>query len=214
MTMFSDSKAFSGIATDDTDAARAFYADTLGLEVSEEHGMLTLHLAGGTNVLVYPKPEHTPADYTVLNFPVDDVEAAVDALTERGVAFEHYEGAPQDEKGIMRGHGPDIAWFRDPAGNILSVLEARLMPTVRLREPLKRLAGNRAEHELAGATVGDALVALEREHPPLDGWILDERGVDAAPHQRVRQRRAGGAGDGGRGRGPHRRAPGDLRRAR
>jgi catechol 2,3-dioxygenase-like lactoylglutathione lyase family enzyme len=123
MTMFSDSKAFSGTATDDTDAARAFYADTLGLEVSEDHGMLTLHLAGGTDVLVYPKPEHTPADYTVLNFPVDDVEAAVDALTERGVAFERYEGAPQDEKGIMRGHGPDIAWFRDPAGNILSVLK-------------------------------------------------------------------------------------------
>jgi|SRR5829696_50290 len=122
MTMFSDSKAFSGIATDDIEAARAFYADTLGLEVSEDHGMLTLHLAGGTNVLVYPKPEHTPADYTVLNFPVDDVEAAVDALTERGVAFEHYDGAPQDDKGIMRGHGPDIAWFRDPAGNILSVL--------------------------------------------------------------------------------------------
>ena len=122
MTMFSESKAFSGIATDDTDASRAFYADTLGLEVSEDHGMLTLHLAGGTGVLVYPKPDHTPAEYTVLNFPVDDVEAAVDALTERGVAFEHYEGAPQDEKGIMRDHGPDIAWFRDPAGNVLSVI--------------------------------------------------------------------------------------------
>ena len=122
MTMFSDSKAFSGFAAPDIEAERAFYADTLGLEVTEEHGILTLHLAGDTNVLVYPKPEHTPAEFTVLNFPVDDVEAAVDALTERGVEFERYEGAPQDEKGIMRGNGPDIAWFRDPAGNILSVL--------------------------------------------------------------------------------------------
>ena len=122
MTNLSDSKAFSGFATDDTDKTRAFYADTLGVEVTEEYGILTLHLAGGTNVIVYPKPEHTPADFTVLNFPVDDVEAAVDALTERGVEFERYEGAPQDEKGIMRGNGPDIAWFRDPAGNILSVL--------------------------------------------------------------------------------------------
>ena len=122
MTMFSDSNAFSGFAASDIEQAREFYAGTLGIEVTEENGMLTLHLAGGTNVLFYPKPDHVPAEFTVLNFPVDDVEAAVDALTERGVAFELYEGAPQDEKGIMRGHGPDIAWFRDPAGNILSVL--------------------------------------------------------------------------------------------
>ena len=122
MTMFKDSKAFSGFASDDIAAARAFYAATLGLEVTEEHGILTLQLAGGGTVIVYPKPEHTPAEFTVLNFPVDDVEAAVDTLTARGVAFEHYEGAPQDEKGIMRGNGPDIAWFRDPAGNILSVI--------------------------------------------------------------------------------------------
>jgi catechol 2,3-dioxygenase-like lactoylglutathione lyase family enzyme len=122
MTMFEDSQAFSGFAAPDIEAERAFYADTLGLEVTEEHGILTLHLAGGGTVIVYPKPDHTPADFTVLNFPVEDVEAAVDALTERGVAFERYEGAPQDEKGIMRGHGPDIAWFRDPAGNILSVI--------------------------------------------------------------------------------------------
>jgi len=122
MTMFSDSNAFSGFAASDIEQAREFYAGTLGIEVTEENGMLTLHLAGGTNVLVYPKPDHTPAEFTVLNFPVDDVEVAVDALTERGVAFELYEGAPQDEKGIMRGNGPDIAWFRDPAGNILSVL--------------------------------------------------------------------------------------------
>ncbi len=122
MTMFKDSKAFSGMAAGDIDAARAFYADTLGLEVTEEHGILTLHLATGGQVIVYPKPDHTPADFTVLNFPVDDIEAAVDGLTERGVAFEHYEGFGQDEKGIMRGNGPDIAWFRDPAGNVLSVI--------------------------------------------------------------------------------------------
>src|SRR5215204_955736 len=122
MSMLKHSQAFSGFAANDIEAERAFFADTLGLEVTEEHGILTLHLAGGGTVIVYPKPDHTPADFTVLNFPVDDVEAAVDALRERGVAFERYEGAPQDEKGIMRGHGPDIAWFRDPAGNILSVL--------------------------------------------------------------------------------------------
>jgi catechol 2,3-dioxygenase-like lactoylglutathione lyase family enzyme len=122
MTMFKDSRAFSGFAAQDIEAERAFYADTLGLDVTEEHGILTLHLAGGGHVIVYPKPDHTPADFTVLNFPVDDVEAAVDALVARGVAFEHYEGAPQDEKGIMRGNGPDIAWFRDPAGNVLSVI--------------------------------------------------------------------------------------------
>jgi catechol 2,3-dioxygenase-like lactoylglutathione lyase family enzyme len=122
MTMFKDSKAFSGFAANDIDAARTFYADTLGLEVTEEHGILTLHLATGGLVIIYPKPDHTPADFTVLNFPVDDVETAVDALTERGVAFEHYEGFGQDEKGIMRGNGPDIAWFRDPAGNVLSVI--------------------------------------------------------------------------------------------
>ena len=120
--MLSDSKAFSGFAASDIAQARAFYVDTLGLEVTEEHGLLSLHLAGGTTVLVYPKPDHTPAEFTVLNFPVDDVEAAVDALTERGVRFERYEGFGQDEKGIMRGNGPDIAWFRDPAGNIFSVL--------------------------------------------------------------------------------------------
>jgi catechol 2,3-dioxygenase-like lactoylglutathione lyase family enzyme len=120
--MFNNSKAFSGFAAPDIEAERAFYADTLGLDVTEEHGILTLHLAGGGLVIVYPKPDHTPADFTVLNFPVDDVEAAVDALTERGVEFERYEGFGQDEKGIMRGNGPDIAWFRDPAGNVLSVL--------------------------------------------------------------------------------------------
>jgi catechol 2,3-dioxygenase-like lactoylglutathione lyase family enzyme len=120
--MFADTKAFSGFAVDDLEQARAFYGDTLGIETSEEHGLMTLHLAGDRPTLVYPKPDHTPATYTILNFPVADVERAVDELTARGVTFERYEDAGQDEKGIMRGNGPDIAWFRDPAGNILSVL--------------------------------------------------------------------------------------------
>src|SRR6478735_4031491 len=115
--MLGESKAFSGFAAPDIAQARAFYADTLGLEVTEEHGILTLHLAGGGTVIVYPKPGHTPADFTVLNFPVDDVEAAVDALAARGGTSEHNGGPPQDGKGTMGGHGPDIAWFRDPAGN-------------------------------------------------------------------------------------------------
>ena len=123
--MFKDTKAFSGFAVDDLDKARAFYEDTLGLEVSTEMGLLNLLLDGGARpTLVYPKPDFEPATYTILNFPVDDIDAAVDALTERGVAFEIYEGFGQDEKGIARSdEGPPIAWFRDPAGNILSVLE-------------------------------------------------------------------------------------------
>ena len=123
--MLETSKAFSGFAVDDLDRAREFYGDTLGLEVEmiEPPGLLSLRLAGGTVVLVYPKPDFTPATYTVLNFPVADVEAAVDELAGRGVAFERYEGFDQDEKGIARGPGPAIAWFTDPAGNILSVLE-------------------------------------------------------------------------------------------
>ena len=123
--MFGDTKAFSGFAVDDIDTARAFYADTLGIRTTEEHGLLTLHLAGGERpTLAYPKPGHTPAEYTILNFPVEDIDAAVDALIERGVAFELYDGFGQDERGISRNEGgPPIAWFRDPAGNILSVLE-------------------------------------------------------------------------------------------
>jgi catechol 2,3-dioxygenase-like lactoylglutathione lyase family enzyme len=121
--MLGESKAFSGFAVDDVEAANAFYADTLGLEVTEENGMLTLHLAGERPTLVYPKEDHEPATYTILNFPVEDVDAAVDALMERGVAFEIYEGAPQDAKGIVREYGPPIAWFRDPAGNVLSVIK-------------------------------------------------------------------------------------------
>lgn len=123
--MLTESKAFSGFSVDDIPKAKAFYGETLGIEVSEDHGMLSLHLAGGRDTLVYPKPNHTPASFTILNFPVDDIEATVDALTARGVEFERYEGTPMetDAKGIFRGGGPLIAWFTDPAGNILSVLE-------------------------------------------------------------------------------------------
>lgn len=122
--MLTDSRAFSGFAVDDLDAARGFYEETLGLKTStiDAAGLLTLHLAGDRDVLVYPKPDFEPATYTILNFPVDDVDAAVDELASRGVAFERYEGFDQDDKGIARGQGPDIAWFKDPAGNILSVL--------------------------------------------------------------------------------------------
>lgn len=122
--VFKDSKAFSGFSVSDIAAAKDFYANTLGLDVSEANGRLNLHLGGGTTVLVYAKPHHEPATYTVLNFPVADIEAAVDALTERGVRFERYEGMPTDDRGIFRGGGPLIAWFTDPAGNVLSVLEA------------------------------------------------------------------------------------------
>ncbi len=121
--MFADTKAFSGFAVDDIDEARKFYGETLGLETSDENGMLTLHIAGDRATLVYPKPDHTPADYTILNFPVDDIDATVDALAARGVQFERYDDFGQDEKGIFRKGGPEIAWFKDPAGNVLSVLK-------------------------------------------------------------------------------------------
>jgi catechol 2,3-dioxygenase-like lactoylglutathione lyase family enzyme len=122
--MFTTTKAFSGFSVDDIPAARRFYGETLGLKVSEEQGLLTLHIAGGCEILVYPKPNHTPASFTILNFPVDDIDRAVDELTQRGVRFERYDGFEQDEKGIQRGpDGPPIAWFTDPAGNILSVLQ-------------------------------------------------------------------------------------------
>jgi catechol 2,3-dioxygenase-like lactoylglutathione lyase family enzyme len=122
--MFTDTAAFSGFSVDDTDAAQRFYTETLGLRVSESDGLLTLHLGGGTKVLVYPKPDHVPASFTVLNFPVPDIDVAVDALTTRGVRFERYDGVEADDKGIVRGpEGPPIAWFRDPAGNIFSVLQ-------------------------------------------------------------------------------------------
>lgn len=122
--MFRDAKAYSGFSVDDIPQAREFYGRTLGLDVTEQNGQLFLHVAGGSKILVYPKPDHAPASFTILNFPVGDIEEAVDELTRRGVRFESYEGELKtDEKGIFRGGGPLIAWFKDPAGNILSVLE-------------------------------------------------------------------------------------------
>ena len=129
--MLRNSKAFSSFAVRDLDAARKFYVQTLGLEVSDVPGMkgvMQLNLAGGVKVFVYPKPDHAPASYTVLNFPVEDVERSVDALVERGVRFEIYEDGPvkTNSKGIASGGGgPRMAWFRDPSGNILSVLDQR-----------------------------------------------------------------------------------------
>jgi catechol 2,3-dioxygenase-like lactoylglutathione lyase family enzyme len=123
--MLANSKAFSGFAVDDLEKARAFYADTLGLNVEPMEGapLMTLHLAGDRPTLIYAKPDHAPADYTILNFPVDDIDAAVEELAGRGVTFERYDGMNQDDKGVMRDQGPPIAWFKDPAGNVLSVLE-------------------------------------------------------------------------------------------
>lgn len=130
--MFKDTKAFSSFSVNDVEKARAFYQDTLGLEVKmipmgENFSILELHLSGGGQIMVYPKPNHTPATFTVLNFPVDDVEKAVDALTAKGVRFEHYDmkDLKTNEKGIVKGNGmgPDIAWFTDPSGNIISVLQ-------------------------------------------------------------------------------------------
>ena len=123
--MFADTKAFSGFAVGSIVEAQKFYGETLGLRTSEHYGLLTLHLAGERDTLVYPRPDHVPATYTILNFPVDDIEAAVDELTSRGVQFERYDGLVQDARGISRGGGPYIAWFKDPAGNILSVLQDR-----------------------------------------------------------------------------------------
>jgi catechol 2,3-dioxygenase-like lactoylglutathione lyase family enzyme len=124
--MFADTKAFSGFAVNDLAEAEKFYGETLGLRVSEQYGLLWLHLAGGRDTLVYPKPDHTPATYTILNFEGDDIDAAVDELGRRGVRIEKYDGTRQDEKGINRpSSGPYIAWFKDPAGNILSVLQER-----------------------------------------------------------------------------------------
>jgi catechol 2,3-dioxygenase-like lactoylglutathione lyase family enzyme len=123
--MLKDSKAFSGFSAADIQTAKNFYSETLGLDLSESHGLLTLRLAGGNNVLIYPKPNHVPATFTVLNFPVQDVDLAVDELSKRGVRFEMYDlpNLKTDKKGIMRGNGPTIAWFKDPAGNILSIIE-------------------------------------------------------------------------------------------
>lgn len=129
--MFANSKAFSGFSVDNTQKAKQFYGDVLGLEVYDipdapaEAGLLGLKTSGNTDMLIYTKPDHTPASFTILNFQVADIEAAVDELTRRGVQFEHYAGTPMatDDKGIFRGGGPLIAWFTDPAGNVLSVME-------------------------------------------------------------------------------------------
>ena len=123
--MLADSPAFSGFSVNDAESARRFYEETLGLRVSdlEMEGLMRLHLGSGAEVLVYAKADHVPATFTVLNFPVPDVEKAVDELSARGVRFEHYENPPTDERGIMRAGGPLIAWFTDPAGNVFSVIE-------------------------------------------------------------------------------------------
>ena len=125
--MLDINNAFSGFAVKDIEEARSFYSETLGLEVEDgPMGLLNLHLTGSTNVLVYPKPDHEPAVFTILNFEVPDIDAAVTALTERGVEFDRYDDFDQDERGIFRGsrndQGPDIAWFRDPSGNVLSII--------------------------------------------------------------------------------------------
>ncbi|MGI8657793.1 MAG: VOC family protein [Candidatus Limnocylindria bacterium] len=121
--MLSERGAFSGFSADDIGRARTFYADVLGVELTEENGMLNLALAGGQRVLIYPKDDHEPASFTVLNFEVPDIDAAVEELSGRGVSFEHYEGAGQDDRGIAREYGPPIAWFKDPAGNILALIQ-------------------------------------------------------------------------------------------
>lgn len=128
--MFRHTKAFSGFSVDNLEKAKQFYGELLGLEVSEVMGLLQLHIEGGTHILIYPKPNHVPATFTILNFPVSDIEQAVDKLTERGAIFEHYdtEQLKTDSKGISRNGGPNIAWFKDPAGNILSVLQQEHEP--------------------------------------------------------------------------------------
>lgn len=123
--MLGESKATGGFAVADMDRAKEFYEGTLGLKVevlTEEFGVTALKLNGG-DVLMYLSAEMTPASYTMLNFEVDDIDAAVDGLTERGVSFERYEGFEHDEKGIVRAPGPQIAWFKDPSGNVISVLQ-------------------------------------------------------------------------------------------
>jgi len=121
--MLKDKPAFSGFSTNDVEAAKRFYGETLGVDVSDDHGMLNLKLAGGQRVLIYPKDDHVPATFTVLNFEVADIDDAVDDLAAKGVAFERYEGSGQDAKGIARQYPPPIAWFKDPAGNVLSVIQ-------------------------------------------------------------------------------------------
>ena len=123
--MFANTQAYSGFAVDDMQNARRFYAETLGIKTSEDHGLMWLHLGGERDTLVYEQPNPTPASYTILNFQVDDIDRCVDELAARGVRFERYDAVEQDIKGISRAEGPYIAWFKDPAGNVLSVLQER-----------------------------------------------------------------------------------------
>lgn len=120
--MFQDSKAFSGFSVDNIPLAKQFYGEVLGLKVEEDSGMLHIHLGGGGDVLVYPKKDHVPATFTILNFPVEDIHSAVKDLKKRGIEFIHYDDT--DEEGITHNEGPLIAWFKDPAGNFLSVIES------------------------------------------------------------------------------------------
>jgi catechol 2,3-dioxygenase-like lactoylglutathione lyase family enzyme len=119
--MFKNTRAFNGFAVDDIPKAKQFYGDTLGLDVTESYGILTLHITGDRETIVYPKPDHVPATYTILNFPVENIDAAVQQLTELGISLERFDGV--DDRGVFRLGGPLIAWFKDPAGNILSVIE-------------------------------------------------------------------------------------------
>jgi catechol 2,3-dioxygenase-like lactoylglutathione lyase family enzyme len=123
--MLANTKAYSGLAVHDLDAARTFYRDTLGLRTSEEYGLMWLHLEGGRDTLIYEQPDATPASFTILNFEVDDIDEAVDALAARGVRFDLHPGLEQDERGVFREDGPFIAWFKDPSGNVLSVLQEK-----------------------------------------------------------------------------------------
>ena len=123
--MLADTKAYSGLAVHDLDEARTFYRDTLGLRTSEEYGLMWLHLAGGRDTLIYEQPDATPASFTILNFEVDDIDEAVDALTALGVRFDLHAGLEQDDRGVFREEGPYIAWFKDPSGNVLSVLQEK-----------------------------------------------------------------------------------------
>jgi predicted enzyme related to lactoylglutathione lyase len=123
--MFATAKAYSGIAVKDMQEAREFYGETLGIQTSEEYGLMWLHLAGGRDTLVYEQPDATPASYTILNFEVDDIDQTVDALASRGVRFERYDNMEQDDSGVFRDEGPYIAWFKDPSGNVLSVLQEK-----------------------------------------------------------------------------------------
>lgn len=123
--MLATTKAYSGLAVRDLDAARIFYRDVLGLRISEEYGLMWLHLANGRDTLVYEQPDATPASFTILNFEVDDIDETVDALAARGVRFDRHAGSEQDDRGVFRDDGPSIAWFKDPSGNVLSVLQEK-----------------------------------------------------------------------------------------